>query len=338
MKNVLMSTTVAFALSLPAVEAQDFSYLKNASVDLRPQINEMGMAVRNQAPRGTCTIFATTFLIEFWTARAKGLKTTDFSEEYLAAAARRASTDKSDNYFFSEAAMGYEEFGIVDEKDMPYLKENPINIDLLQDESPATLELLEKGKKNRMLESEVLLGPNNSVGKPGLSDDQFRRIMTTLDGQSPVAVGYGASSTEYKMKYLPGLAAPVLESSNVELLDYAHTVPIVGYKVDKQVLGGGYFIIRDSGGAEAGDKGYRYVAFDYFRKYAYDVLIFSKTPKNVLVSNDREFIQKRWLKRKDILKVALNTRNNVRVPFVSARKLNQVLVAEKKAPGRRVGR
>lgn len=326
--RTLLAFLPAFVLVNSTVPPEDFSYLKNKSVDLRPKINQMGMTVRDQAPRGTCTIFATTFLIEYLTGRDKGLKNVDFSEEYLAAAARRASTDKSDNYFFSEAAAGYEEYGIVDEKDAPYQKVNPINTGYLQDNSPATLALLEKGKKNRMLESEILLGPNTAQSKSGLSDEQFKRILTELDKQNPVAVGYaGVSSLTFVQA---GLPFSIIADGFGEA-QYAHTVPLVGYILNATVPGGGYVIIRDSGGPNVNDKGYWYMGFNYLKKFVYDVLIFSKTPSNVLAANptvNKDFIQKRWLRRKDILMQTNQLRARVRTPFVTADKLKAALIKQ----------
>ena len=322
-----MLPALTLSAATPGLVTDDFSYLKNKSVDLRPQIHQLGMIPRDQAPRGTCTIFATTFLIEYWTGRANGLKNVDFSEEYLAAAARRASTDKSNNYFFSEAAQGYEEYGIVGEQDVPYQKVNPINTGYLQDNSPATLALLEKGKKERILESEVLIGINNAQNKPGLSDEQFRRILTELDAQNPVAVGYaGCNNNSYATK--ANLAVPILTACVGESYSFAHTVPLVGYVLQSDIPGGGYFIIRDSGGPTAGDAGYRYMGFEYIKRNVYDVLIFSKTPRNIVASIDKDFIQKRWLRRKDILKATTLARQRVNVPFVSAEKLKTVLATE----------
>src|ERR1700731_1220074 len=52
-------------------------------VDLRPEIEKLGLAVRDQGNRATCSVFATTFLIEYFEARAQGVKDLAFSEEYL---------------------------------------------------------------------------------------------------------------------------------------------------------------------------------------------------------------------------------------------------------------
>ncbi|HXW52387.1 MAG TPA: hypothetical protein VEJ41_10385, partial [Candidatus Acidoferrales bacterium] len=44
----------------------------SAEVDLRPQIRARGLHIRNQGNRGTCTVFATTFLIEYQKAGTPG--------------------------------------------------------------------------------------------------------------------------------------------------------------------------------------------------------------------------------------------------------------------------
>src|SRR5436190_23586245 len=53
-------------------------------VDLRPEIASLGISIRpNQGGRGTCSVFAMTFLLEFMYAKNYGSKNADFSEEYL---------------------------------------------------------------------------------------------------------------------------------------------------------------------------------------------------------------------------------------------------------------
>jgi hypothetical protein len=52
-------------------------------VDLRPAIERFGLTVRDQGSRGTCSVFATTSLIEYHAARAQKLNGLDLSEEYL---------------------------------------------------------------------------------------------------------------------------------------------------------------------------------------------------------------------------------------------------------------
>src|SRR6185436_6645002 len=61
-----------------------FTIDNQPDVDLRPEIDTLGIAIRSsQLSRGTCSVFAMTFLLEFMYAKNYGLKAQDFSEEYL---------------------------------------------------------------------------------------------------------------------------------------------------------------------------------------------------------------------------------------------------------------
>src|SRR5262245_44592617 len=90
-------------------------------VDLRPEINSLGIAVRpGQAPRGTCSVFAMTFLLEYMYGKNFGVQNADFSEEYLNLVSNLAVGQKVDGGFFDQIDLGYQKFGIVDEALLPY--------------------------------------------------------------------------------------------------------------------------------------------------------------------------------------------------------------------------
>ena len=42
-----------------------------------------------------------------------------------------------------------------------------------------------------------------------------------------------------------------------------HAIAIVGYGLDESIPGGGYFMIKNSWGADCGDQGYQYMPFNY---------------------------------------------------------------------------
>lgn len=97
------------------------SFDNKPDVDLRPEINTLGIAVRpTQAARGTCSVFAMTFLLEYMYAKNYGLKSPDYSEEYLNYASNLALGQKVDGGFFDEIDAGYQKYGIVDEVLVPY--------------------------------------------------------------------------------------------------------------------------------------------------------------------------------------------------------------------------
>jgi len=88
-------------------------------VDLRPQIEKFGLAIRDQGNRATCSVFATTFLIEYQSAITSGTKNIELSEEYLNWAKNRASKTDVDGGKFTDIISGYTQFGMVPIKDMP---------------------------------------------------------------------------------------------------------------------------------------------------------------------------------------------------------------------------
>jgi hypothetical protein len=45
-----------------------------------------------------------------------------------------------------------------------------------------------------------------------------------------------------------------------------HALAVVGYKIDKRLKSGGYFILKNSWGSDCGDKGYQYLDHDFCRK------------------------------------------------------------------------
>jgi len=67
----------------------------------------MGIAIRNQGNRGTCSVFAITFLLEYMYARNENYRSPDFSEEYLNYASNLAIGQYSDGGFFDALDLGY---------------------------------------------------------------------------------------------------------------------------------------------------------------------------------------------------------------------------------------
>src|SRR5262245_7582062 len=176
----------------PTKDWKTFLGLKNQAVDLRGEIAALELGLRNQAPRGTCTVFATTFLIEFLTARQKGVKGLDLSEEYLNAVANLAANDPTDGSSFDQVLAGYEQYGIVSESKYPY--QQTFDPNRLKGPDAATKALLAEGKKNRGLAGKLFISPNQPNGFPGLTDEQFAVVLRNLDKGVPVGIGYGGDA------------------------------------------------------------------------------------------------------------------------------------------------
>lgn len=314
---------IAFLFS-QQVEAETFK-VKNQSIDLRSKIGEYGLKVRDQAPRGTCTIFATTFLIEYFKSRETNAKNLGFSEEYLNSVANRVTGNSSDGAFFDEAISGFEEFGIVSERSSPY--KTVFDPKYLMGNDAATLALLKLGKANRGYEGTVSISENVPNGLPGLSDAQFVALLNELDRGNPVAIGHAgdASNNTTTVKLANGFTAYDNLNINNLINPYAHTVPLVGYQIDRKIPGGGYFVFRNSGGESWGDKGYRYMTFRYAKSFTYDTLIMKRA--TLIINQGRpnlELIEKRFLLRKDILRQNAKRLKLVKAPFLSTENLRSM--------------
>jgi len=89
-------------------------------VDLRPTINSLGLSVRDQGGRNTCSVFAMTFLLEYTYDTRLNRGFTDLSEEYLNDVCNLVSGDTGDGDYFSHLDNGYQAWGIVPEASEPY--------------------------------------------------------------------------------------------------------------------------------------------------------------------------------------------------------------------------
>ena len=254
-------------VSITAAEIKKLG-LKNQAVDFRQSIDHCGLPVHNQGNRGTCTIFASTFLIEYMTCKTVRLRSKlDFSEEYLNAVANRVSGNKVDGSNFQEAAPGYVKYGIVAESKSPY--KNVFDLNYLQGSDKTATDLLNLGRKNRLFHPSVTLG----VAHPGLSSQQLGVILRKLDQGVPVAVGFkGDNANAITVTLANGFQAMSDLGNKKPKNEYAHTVPLVGYQVNATEPSKSYFIYRNSAGTTFGDNGYGYMTFDYAAKFVYDFM------------------------------------------------------------------
>jgi len=241
-------------------------------VDLRPEIERLGLAIRDQGNnRGTCSVFATTFLIEYHTARTKDVKNLDLSEEYLNWAKNRANNTDVDGGFFTDILRGYQEFGMVPIKDMPNLPafhakhpDTPTNI------------VIAMGKKFERFPFTFIKQWDN---QKGMSEQELEATKATLKARHPVATGiWWLENFETVMvENVPLLKEyPRKDNNNSDpsknpMFD-GHSIDLVGFHEGKEFPGGGYFIFRNSFGPGFGEDGYGFISFRYIRSYANDAI------------------------------------------------------------------
>jgi hypothetical protein len=241
-------------------------------VDLRPGIEKLGLIVKDQGNRGTCSVFATTFLIEYQAARAQQANGFDLSEEYLNWAKNQANKTDFDGGKFSDIIRGYQEFGMVAQNDMP-------DQAIFDPKHPATPQrsTIATGKAFPRFRLAFIKAWNN---QNGMSDKELETTKAALRSGRPVATGiWWLNHFETVvvdqvplLKEYPRSANKNSDAAKNPMFD-GHSIDLVGYHEGSDFPGGGYFIFRNSFGPRFGYGGYGFVSFDYIRNYANDAIV-----------------------------------------------------------------
>ncbi len=286
----LLIPSVTFAalaiLSAPAFSQENLRPLRTApriemsfqssahiapEVDLRPEIRKLRLAVRDQGNRGTCSVFATTFLIEFQTARTKKVMGLKLSEEYLNWAKNRANKTDFDGGKFTDIIRGYQEFGMVRMRLMP----NRPTFHPKHPDRPRKA-VIALGKKFERFPFTFIKQWDN---QKGMSARELEATKAALKAGHPVATGIWWLE---KFETVTVAHVPLLkeypradnnnsDSSKNPMFD-GHSIDLVGFHEWKEFPGGGYFIFRNSFGTRFGPRGYCYVSFKYIRDYSNDAI------------------------------------------------------------------
>jgi len=237
-----------------------FDEIGKPEVDLRPSIHSMGIAIRNQGDRGTCSVFAMTFLLEYAYGKHFGYKTPDFSEEYLNDVKNLATGDDWDGGFFTDIDKGYQAYGIVDASLDPYRSTfNP------KETVPKGLLSRGEGIRPRLKVHFI----KDWDAKTGLLPRQLQGILAQLRRGIPVASGLRWPNT-FKTRIIAGIPVMTVPPPN-DVFD-GHSIDFVGFKEDRRFPGGGYLIFRNSWGTGFQEDGYGYMPFAYAMRYANDVV------------------------------------------------------------------
>lgn len=234
-------------------------------VDLRPAIQSLNLAVASQGSRGTCSVFAMTFLLEFMYGTRLVTAAHDLSEEYLNYASNLVNGVDADGDFFDQLDAGYQAWGIVPGATVPY-QSTPVG-SISQD-------ILNAGKLWTRFEADFVKPWDK---EKGATQSQVDKVVSYLDQQIPVAFGgWWFKQGNWSTKLIHGVQVmdvpPI--SQKAALLADGHSVALVGYRRDTAFPGGGYFIFRNSWGASWGDHGYGYMPFAYVLDYANDLVAY----------------------------------------------------------------
>jgi hypothetical protein len=242
------------------IEPVAFDSRNQPEVDLRPTIHKMEIPIRNQGNRGTCSIFATTFLIDYMYAKDRDVKHELFSEEYLNDVKNLATGDDWDGGMFTDIYTGFEKYGIV-KLDLDRYREtfNPaekVSKDLLSDGEKFTPRFKAKWIKVW----------NNTTG---LEPSELSAVLDELRKGVPVATGLRWPNN-FETETIKGI--PVMKTPGPNGVTDGHSIAFVGFKKDAAFPGGGYLIFRNSWGKSFQEDGYGYMPFKFAMKYANDIV------------------------------------------------------------------
>jgi len=239
-----------------------------SAVDLRPQIKERGLAVRDQGDRLTCSVFAMTFLIEYQAIGSREApRGLDLSEEYLNWAGNElAGPPFQDGGKFSRFINAFETWGIATAAQMPYRG----RFDPADPVAPtqAVIASARSAFASRYPFTQIKSWDNST----GLTGSQLRTILDMLRAGRPIA-----ASAWWQYNYVTDdvagvpLARDYPRAQNSVFMDApmfdGHSIDLVGFREDPQFPGGGYFIFRNSYGSDFGHDGYGFVSFNYIRTF-----------------------------------------------------------------------
>jgi hypothetical protein len=238
-------------------------------VDFRPTIESLGLGVRQQGSRGTCSVFTLTFLLEYAYRTRLTTGSNDLSEEYLNYASNLVTNTTADGDFFDNLDRGYQNWGIVPETTQPY-QSMPV--------TTIAQAILDAGRLWTRFTADFIKPWDSSKGA---SQAQLDRAIAYLDQNLAVAFGgWWPTSSAWGTTLVGGIDVmnvPPLSQKSTMVFD-GHSVPLVGYRKDATYAGGGYFVFRNSWGTGWGDDGYGYMPFQYVLDYANDLVAYTTTP------------------------------------------------------------
>ena len=219
-------------------------------------------AIRDQGIRGTCVAHACAAVREYLTGDTQ----VDLSEQFLYWAARQELIlpvlKKRPGALLLYGMRALKEHGICPEVDWPY---NPSPVPGDEEQGAPSPDALQKAQAYR-IRKYVFLWPRD-----------VRRLKAHLAGGYPIAFtvptfGYWNAVMISRAGAIRMPMAPEGTRNPVAWLESAHALCLVGYQDDETVPGGGYFIVRNSWGADWATQcpdgaGYCWMPYDYLQRY-----------------------------------------------------------------------
>lgn len=232
------------------------------AVDLRPELERLGLVPRRQGDRPTCSVFTVATALEFALAKRDG-QCPRLSIEFLNWAGNRAAGTDADGGFFSDLWQGFTNQGICTEAAMPY---RPAFDPAAAPDGPVTTDA-----QTRRAAGLRLHWIKEWDVKTGLTDAQLDALERTLASGWPVCGGF-------RWPRRAVWAEGVLQMCPADAVYDGHSVLLVGFQRDPAQPGGGVFRFRNTAG-EGRDGAMPYA---YARAYMNDALwIATAAPANV---------------------------------------------------------
>lgn len=204
-----------------------------ASADLRPQLEKLGLSLRGQGARPTCSPFTVAGALEFAVSR-KLERTQRLSVEYLNWASNDVVGKTQDGGFFSDLWRGFDKHGICPEYAMPYVQKFKRSVAPEAPAISAAKEMAGLGLRLHWIKEWDV--------QTGLTPEQMNEIKRTISSGWPVCGGFRWPKNEqWKDDVLQMCEA-------AEVFD-GHSILLVGFKDDPGMPGGGAYLLRNSNGA-----------------------------------------------------------------------------------------
>lgn len=225
--------------------------------DLRPAISSLGMPLRAQGSRGTCSVFTITFCIEL-ALRQQGLVREPLSVEYLNLAKNTDHPAPQDGDFFDRITEGYVRFGMVPEATLPYALS-------YQPDALLPTELVAQAKNFPRLCGRFI--------KPWsiteiVTKEQVDAIKAQLKNGLPVASGLRWPLKDKRQDSLVQGYSAIEWVPDTDVFD-GHSVALVGYSERA-----GLWVFANWAGSDWGHQGYGYMTDTYLRAYLNDAYVF----------------------------------------------------------------
>lgn len=235
-------------------------------VNLRPKFIELGLGVRNQGRRPSCSIYAIVSALEYQNARLSG-RTENFSEDYLIWATertvRRASAvapgaggataeDADAGFTLTEVVNALRAYGIPLQSSLP----NNARLGMRQISEPPA-DVVKEAQAHQRVFVHQLPGRDTAT--------RINNLVHALNAGMPVAVGMAwPNYRSLRTGYL---------SAQKPMQNAWHAVTIVGYQSKTGRIEDTYFIFKNSWGDNWGQGGYGTVTYGYLNNYLADAVL-----------------------------------------------------------------